>query len=195
MPTTPFVPFDTQYSAHTDVTIHPVTGVVTITVAFHPNNKGPYNCKVWELRPPYTDPPVEIRNYVQGVASTGPFGHGASVALPTGGLLTVVPVAGDSSEVEPSILVDAERSTTPYPLLSELEQRIKQLEARLAALPPTTTGSVVYIPAQAPPVEGGELQLADGNGGIWVLDIFHGRMRRFHRDAQGVASQEQQIAP
>jgi hypothetical protein len=105
---TPFVPFDTQYSAHTDVTIHPTTGVAYITVAFHPNNRGPYNCKIWELHPPYTGQPVEVRNWVQGRAgvSVGPFGHGASVALPTGGVLTVVPVAGESNEVKPSILID-----------------------------------------------------------------------------------------
>ena len=113
--TSPFVPFDTQYSAHTDVTIHPVTGVVTITVAFHPNNRGGYNCKIWELHPPYTGSPVFVRDWVQGQASVGPFGHGASVALPTGGVLTVVPVAADSSEVKPSIMIDAELGT-PYPL-------------------------------------------------------------------------------
>lgn len=104
--TSPFTPFDTQYSAHTDVTIHPVTGVLSITVAFHPNNKGGYNCKLWELDPPYTNPPRFVREYVQGVASVGPFGHGASIALPTGGVLTCVPVAGESSEVKPSITID-----------------------------------------------------------------------------------------
>ena len=104
----PFIPFDTQYSEHTDITIHPVTGVVYITVSFHPNNRGGYNCKLWELHPPYTGRPVEVRNWVQGRpnVSVGPFGHGHSIALPTGGVLTAVPVATDSSEVEPSIMID-----------------------------------------------------------------------------------------
>ncbi len=102
----PFVPFDTQYSAHTDVTIHPVTGVAYITVAFHPNNQGGYNCKIWTLAPPYTGQPVLLRDWVQGTYSDGPFGHGASVPLPNGALLTVVPVAGNSAEVRPSLYVD-----------------------------------------------------------------------------------------
>lgn len=104
-----FVPFDTQYSPHTSVSIHPRTGVLTITVAFHPNNRGGYNCKIWELAPPYTEQPHEVKNYVQGQAgvSVGPFGHGASIPLPTGGVLTVVPVAGDAQDnVRPSILID-----------------------------------------------------------------------------------------
>lgn len=107
MPTSPFVPFDTQYSAHTDVSMpHPVTGAVYITVAFHPNNQGGYNCKIWELLPPYTGQPRLIRDWVQGQYSVGPFGHGASVPLPTGALLTVVPVAAGSAEVRPSLYVD-----------------------------------------------------------------------------------------
>lgn len=103
----PFIPFDTQYSAHTDLAIHPITGVVYITVAFHPNNQGGYNCRVWELPPPYTGQPKLIRDWVQGQYSTGPFGHGASIPLPTGALLTCVPVAGDTAEVRPSLLIDA----------------------------------------------------------------------------------------
>jgi hypothetical protein len=119
----PFTPFDTQYSAHTDVTIHPATGVVTITVAFHPNNRGGYNCKIWELHPPYTGAPIMVRDWVQGQkgVSVGPFGHGASVALPTGGLLTVVPVASDSSEVKPSIMIDGGLGA-PYALGTGGEQ-------------------------------------------------------------------------
>jgi hypothetical protein len=112
----PFIPFDTKYSAHTDVTIHPTTGVVTITVAFHPNNHGGYNCKIWELDPPYTGAPRAVRDWVQGQASVGPFGHGASVALPTGGVLTAVPVGFDSSsDVRPSILIDPDLGS-PYQL-------------------------------------------------------------------------------
>jgi len=53
-----FTPFDTKYSPHTDLTMNPVTGVVTITVAFHPNNRGGYNCKVWEFAAPYTGAPM-----------------------------------------------------------------------------------------------------------------------------------------
>jgi len=106
----PFIPFDTQYSAHTDVTINPTTGIVTIVVAFHPNNRGPYNCKEWALDPPYAGQPRFVREWVQGVASVGPFGHGAAVALPTGAMLTCVPVAGDSSEVKPSIHIEPNAS-------------------------------------------------------------------------------------
>ena len=103
----PFVPFDTQYSAHTHVSNpHPITGVVYITVAFHPNNSGGYNCKIWELRPPYTGQPILLRDWVQGTYSQGPFGHGASVPLPNGALLTVVPVAGNDADVKPSLYVD-----------------------------------------------------------------------------------------
>lgn len=103
----PFVAFDGQYSAHTDLTMHPITGIVYITVAFHPNNSGGYNCRVWELPPPYTGQPKLIRDWVQGAPYTvGPFGHGASLPLPTGKLLTCVPVAGDSAEVKPSLLID-----------------------------------------------------------------------------------------
>ena len=111
----PFVPFDTQYSAHTDVTIHPLTGVCYITVAFHPNNQGPFNCRIWTLAPPYTGAPVLIRDWTQGQYSVGPFGYGATVPLPTGSLLTVVPVAGNSMEVKPSLYVDAGASPS-YPL-------------------------------------------------------------------------------
>lgn len=106
MPTSPFIAFDSQYSAHTDVTMHPVTGVVYITVAFHPDNRGPYNCRIWELRPPYTGKPTIIRDWVQGQYSVSPFGHGASIPLPNGALLTVVPVGADSAEVKPSLYVD-----------------------------------------------------------------------------------------
>ena len=113
--TSPFVPFDTQYSAHTDVTIHPVTGVCYITVAFHPNNQGPFNLRVWQLNPPYTGMPVLIRDWIQGQYSVGPFGYGAVLPLPNGALLTVVPVAGNSIEVRPSILVEP-NATPAYPL-------------------------------------------------------------------------------
>lgn len=113
--TSPFIAFDTQYSAHTDLAIHPVTGVVYITVAFHPNNQGGYNCRVWSLPPPYTGKPTLIRDWVQGQYSIGPFGHGASIPLPTGALLTCVPVASDTSDVKPSLLVDVGASP-PYVL-------------------------------------------------------------------------------
>lgn len=84
------------------------------------------------------------------------------------------------------------RSAFADPVHRPIDPRILAL---FAALPPTLTGSVVYIPAQAPPIEGGELQFADGKGGVWVLDIFHGTMRRFHRDAQGVVTELEQLAP
>jgi hypothetical protein len=150
----PFTPFDTQYSAHTDVTIHPVTGVVTITVAFHPNNRGGYNCKIWELHPPYTGEPVMVRDWVQGKkgVSVGPFGHGASVALPTGGLLTVVPVAADSSEVKPSIMIDAGLGA-PYALGgSGNDPRVDALVSQLGALGQQIAhlqagGGIVLLPA------------------------------------------------
>lgn len=168
----PFVPFDSQYSAHTDVTINPIDGVVTITVAFHPNNRGGYNCKVWELSPPYTGAPVFVRDWVQGVASVGPFGHGASVALPTGDVLTVVPVGADSSEVAPSLLIDAGMGT-PYPLLGALLGRIAALEAFFPA-----PGTLRLGPQNAQGA-GGEIQLADGKGGVWSIDVTNGELRIF----------------
>lgn len=106
MPTSPFVAFDSQYSAHTDLAMHPVTGVVYITVAFHPDNRGGYNCRIWELPPPYTGKPKLIRDWVQGQYSVSPFGHGASIPLPNGALLTCVPVGAESAEVKPSLYVD-----------------------------------------------------------------------------------------
>jgi len=168
----PFIPFDTQYSAHTDVTINPIDGVVTITVAFHPNNHGGYNCKVWELSPPYTGDPILARDWVQGVASVGPFGHGASVALPTGDVLTVVPVGAESDDVKPSILVDVGMST-PYPLISTLLDRIAALEARFP-LPGT-----LRLGPQNAQGAGGEIQLADGKGGTWSIDATNGELRIF----------------
>jgi hypothetical protein len=103
-----FQPFDIKYSPHTDASLNPVTGVVTITVAFHPNNTGGYNCRVYELAPPYTGAPVLKRDWKQGENGIiGPFGHGASVVLPTGALLTVVPVGIDSAaNVTPAIQIE-----------------------------------------------------------------------------------------
>lgn len=176
----PFIAFDTQYSAHTDVTINPIDGVVTITVAFHPNNRGGYNCKVWELPPPYTAAPTLVRDWVQGAASVGPFGHGASVALPTGDVLTVVPVGADSSQVKPSILIDAGMGT-PYPLLIDLLDRIAALEQRLDSLPPTVTGPIVRILPQSA-TEGGELQLLY-NGGVFFFDVSNGVLRAVKQEA------------
>jgi hypothetical protein len=130
----PFNPFDTQYSAHCDVTIHPGTGVAYITVAFHPNNAGGFNCRVWTLAPPYTGQPTLLRDWVQGQYSVGPFGHGASAPLPTGALLTVVPVAGNSNEVKPSILVDVGASP-PYALGGgATDPRVDALIVQFAAL-------------------------------------------------------------
>jgi len=112
-----FTPFDTKYSPHTDLTMNPVTGVVTITVAFHPNNRGGYNCKVWEFAPPYTGAPTLKRDWKQGAGGVvGPFGHGASLVLPTGGLLTVVPVGIDSGDnVTPAMQIE-DGYSPPYVL-------------------------------------------------------------------------------
>jgi len=101
----PFKPFDIQYSNHIHLAMHPITGIVYITVAFHPNNAGGYNCKIWELRPPYTGEPTVFRDWVAGQYSDGPFGYGASLPLPTGALLTAVPVTLDG-QVRPSLYVD-----------------------------------------------------------------------------------------
>ena len=103
----PFTPFDTRYSPHIDLTMHPETGVVTIVVAFHPLNKGA-NCKVYELPPPYTGQPVPVRDWKQGQPGMlGPFGHGASLILPTGALLVAVPLGIDSAEnVTPTMLIE-----------------------------------------------------------------------------------------
>ena len=110
----PFVPFDTQYSNHIHLAMHPTTGVVFITVAFHPNNTGPYNCKIWQLPPPYTEQPTVFRDWIQGQYSDGPFGYGASLPLPNGALLTAVPVTLNG-QVRPSLYVDPAQLPS-YPL-------------------------------------------------------------------------------
>ena len=62
---------------------------------------------------------------------------------------------------------------------SALEARIAALEQTIAHLPPTTTGPTVIIPAQGG-VEGGEIQLADGHGGVWGIDCREGNLRFSH---------------
>lgn len=163
--TSPFIPFDTQYSAHTDVTIHPVTGVAYITVAFHPNNTGPFNCRVWSLAPPYTEPPTLIRDWTQGQYSVGPFGYGASVALPTGALLTVIPVAGNDPQVRPSILVDVGASPA-YPLGGTTDPRVDALTARVAVL----EQQVASIETELGTISQGGLDTNDRKALDWVKD-------------------------
>lgn len=103
----PFQPFANRYSPHADLTLNPSTGVVSITVAHHPENRGA-NCRVYELAPPYTGQPVLKREYKQGEpGQIGPFGHGASLVLPTGALLVAVPLGIESAaNVPPTILIE-----------------------------------------------------------------------------------------
>ncbi len=130
----PFIPFDTQYSNHIHLAMHPTTGVVFITVAFHPNNVGPYNCKIWQLAPPYTGQPTVFRDWIQGQYSDGPFGYGASLPLPNGALLTAVPVSLDG-QVRPSLYIDP-ANLTPYALGggSSIDPRVDALVSQVAAL-------------------------------------------------------------
>lgn len=91
-----------------DMSLHPVTGVVTITVAYHPDNRGGYNCRVYELAPPYTGAPILKRDWQQGQNGVlGPFGHGASLMLPTGALLVAVPAGIDGPDaIMPTLLLE-----------------------------------------------------------------------------------------
>lgn len=102
----PFTPIAGKYSPHMDVSMHPVTGIVSITVAFHIN--GGANCRLYELAPPYTGQPVLKRDWIQGQNNVlGPFGHGASLVLPTGALLVAVPAGLDgANNVTPTILLE-----------------------------------------------------------------------------------------
>lgn len=104
----PFTPFDTKQSSHMDMAMHPATGVVEITIQFHPNNTGPYNCRVYELAPPWTGKPVLKRDWQQGQPGMiGAFGHGASLLLPNGALLVGVPLGIDNSDnVTPTLLLE-----------------------------------------------------------------------------------------
>lgn len=72
-----------------------------------------------------------------------------------------------------------------FPSIPALAQRIAELEARLAAiaaaLPPLVNAGTLTIPPQLPPREGGEIVLADGEGGEpWHIDVFDGKLR-LHR--------------
>lgn len=78
-----------------------------------------------------------------------------------------VPKSADTSALEAQI--DA------------LAQRVDTLEDIILHLPPTITGYPLYVPAQpGMPIEGGEIQLADGKGGVWAIDCRDGNLRFIH---------------
>jgi hypothetical protein len=60
-----------------------------------------------------------------------------------------------------------------------LEAQVAQLQQTVAALPPTTTGPTIHVPAQGG-LEGGEIQFADGVGGVWAIDCRSGNLRFIH---------------
>lgn len=68
----------------------------------------------------------------------------------------------------------------PWRSDSTLAARVAALEGRIAAL---TAGvpalvSPLQLPAQLPPQEGAEIQLADGSGGHpWCIDVYQGVLR------------------
>ncbi len=65
--------------------------------------------------------------------------------------------------------------------ITALAQRVTTLEQTIAHLPPTTTGSLIRVPATGG-TEGGEIQIAAGDGGApWCIDVSGGTLR-FHRD-------------
>ena len=175
-----FTPFANQYSPHTDVTLNPTTGVVTITVAHHPNNQGGYNCRVYELAPPYTGQPVQKREYTQGApGQLGPFGHGASLVLPSGELLVVTPLGVDSgANVTPTIALEPGYAA-PYALggdTAALEQRLAALAQHLAdveAVMHETQNETARVRALAESISGAGLDAGDRA----VLDYLKGMPR------------------
>jgi hypothetical protein len=69
----------------------------------------------------------------------------------------------------------------PFPSLMELAEKIAALAGIVAGLPPTITGSTIRVPAQGG-AEGGEIQLATGDGGgPWCIDVYAGTLR-LHRN-------------
>jgi hypothetical protein len=70
----------------------------------------------------------------------------------------------------------------PFPSLPSLKAEIAALAEVIAKLPPTTTGATVRVPAQGG-LEGGEIQLDDGAGGVWAIDGRAGNLRFVHNGA------------
>lgn len=134
----PFTPIAGKYSPHMDVSMHPVTGIVSITVAFHIN--GGANCRLYELAPPYTGQPVLKRDWQQGQNGVlGPFGHGASLVLPNGALLLAVPAGLDgANNVTPTISIEP-GFAPPYALgtggsSGTVDPRVDALTSQIGAL-------------------------------------------------------------
>lgn len=68
--------------------------------------------------------------------------------------------------------------------IAALQATVLAFDAELTALahlldgsPPTITGGTLTIPAQGPPLEGGEIRLADGAGGWITIDGRAGNLR------------------
>lgn len=183
-----FTPFEGAYSNHIGGAFtHPVTGAVYFVVTFRKNSQGPYILQVWEDPIPYGNPTM-IRSWTTGTedAGPGPWGYGTCTWTPDGSLYVAIPGGVVSSAVQPSMHVE-HGLFPPIPLLSALEAQIAALNARLNALPPTTTGGTLIIPAQNAPVEGGEIVLHAGDGGEpWHIDECLGALR-FHRGGKVIA--------
>lgn len=69
----------------------------------------------------------------------------------------------------------------PWLLQTELIERLAFLESRLNSLIPTP--GTLRLAAQNAPNDGGEIQLSDGAGGVWVVDVRLGRLRIFRQEA------------
>jgi hypothetical protein len=81
-----------------------------------------------------------------------------------------VQTGGDTSALEAEIV--------------QLTARVDALTAQLAGSPPIITNGVLYLSGQpGMPVEGGEIQLVDGKGGIWAIDCRDGNLRFIHDGA------------
>lgn len=100
-----FQPFEPSYSNHIGSCFHPIDGTVYMLVTWRLNGTGPFSLQIWKQPPPYTAQPTLTRTWKQGIDTNGPFGYGAPLCLPDGGIHISIPVGKNANQIEPSILI------------------------------------------------------------------------------------------